>query len=87
MPAVFCLNDFEQFVERVSKACDNVDGKFLSVSYPNEDLAVILYRWSNGLHYKQLFENDDFKELTVTDWWLEHVSIGDKYWYSEDLKL
>ena len=36
---------------------------------------------------RQLFENDDFKELTVTDWFLEHVSIGDKYWYKEDLKL
>ena len=36
---------------------------------------------------RQLFENDNFKELTVTDWFLEHVSIGDKYWYKEDLKL
>ena len=35
----------------------------------------------------QLFENDDFQELTVTEWFLEHVSIGDKYWYKEDLKL
>lgn len=34
---------------------------------------------------KQLFKNDDFKELTVTDWKLEHVSLGDKYWYKEDL--
>lgn len=34
---------------------------------------------------RQLFENDDFKELTVTDWWLEHVSLGDNYWYKEDL--
>lgn len=42
--------DFEQFVARVSEACNNVDGKFLSVSYPNEDIAVILYKWSNGLH-------------------------------------
>jgi len=25
---------------------------------------------------RQRFENDDFKELTVTDWCLEHVSIG-----------
>lgn len=41
---------FEQFVARVSEACENVYGKFLSVSYPNEDIAVILYRWSNGLH-------------------------------------
>jgi hypothetical protein len=36
---------------------------------------------------KQLFESDDFKALTVTDWCLEHVSIGDRYWYKEDLKL
>lgn len=36
---------------------------------------------------RQLFENDDFKELTVTEWFLEHVSISDKYWYKEDLKL
>lgn len=42
--------DFEQFVARVSEACENVDGKFLSVSYPNENIAVILYMWSNGLH-------------------------------------
>lgn len=34
---------------------------------------------------RQRFENDDFKDLTVTDWYLEHVSIGDKYWYKEDL--
>ena len=34
---------------------------------------------------KQLFENDDFKDLTVTDWWLEHVSLGGNYWYKEDL--
>lgn len=34
---------------------------------------------------RQRFENDDFKELTVTDWCLEHVSFGDKYWYKEDL--
>lgn len=36
---------------------------------------------------RQLFENDDFKELTVIEWFLEHVSIDDKYWYKEDLKL
>lgn len=36
---------------------------------------------------KQLFESDDFKALTVTDLCLEHVSIGDRYWYKEDLKL
>ena len=34
---------------------------------------------------KQLFENDDFKELTVTNWKLEHVSLGDTYWYAENL--
>lgn len=34
---------------------------------------------------RQRFENDDFKDLTVTDWCLEHVSFGDKYWYKEDL--
>ncbi|WP_029732296.1 replication/maintenance protein RepL [Dorea sp. AGR2135] len=34
---------------------------------------------------RQLFENEDFKDLTVTDWCLEHVSFGDKYWYKEDL--
>lgn len=34
---------------------------------------------------KQRFENDDFKDLTITGWYLEHVSIGDKYWYKEDL--
>ena len=33
----------------------------------------------------QLFENDDFKELTITDWCLEHVSLGDTYWYTENL--
>lgn len=42
--------NFEQFVAHVSEACENVDGKFLSVSYPNEDIAIILYMWSNGLH-------------------------------------
>ena len=34
---------------------------------------------------KQLFKNDDFKELTVTDWKLKHVSLGDTYWYAENL--
>lgn len=34
---------------------------------------------------RQRFENDDFKDLTVTDWCLEHVSFGDKYWYKADL--
>ena len=29
----------------------------------------------------------ELKALTVTDWCLEHVSIGDRYWYKEDLKL
>ena len=35
---------------RVTEACETVNGKFLGVSYPNEDTAVILYRWSDGLH-------------------------------------
>lgn len=34
---------------------------------------------------RQRFENDDFKDLTVIDWCLEHVSFGDKYWYKADL--
>lgn len=42
--------DFKKFVERVTDACEAVDGKFLSVSYPSEDVAVILYKWSDGLH-------------------------------------
>ena len=42
--------DFSKFVERVTAACESVDGKFLSVSYPSEDVAVILYKWSDGLH-------------------------------------
>lgn len=36
--------DFKKFVERVTDACDEIDGTFLSVSYPSEDVAVILYR-------------------------------------------
>ena len=36
---------------------------------------------------KQLFEDDDFRNLTITDWCLEHVSAGEKYWYKEDLDL
>lgn len=42
--------DFNEFIARVTETCETVNGKFLSVSYPNEDTAVILYRWSNGLH-------------------------------------
>ena len=42
--------DFNKFVDRVTEACETVSGKFLGVSYPNEDAAVILYRWSDGLH-------------------------------------
>lgn len=42
--------DFNKFVDRVTEACKTVSGKFLGVSYPNEDTAVILYRWSDGLH-------------------------------------
>ena len=37
-------------LDRVTEACETVNGKFLGVSYPNEDTAVILYRWSDGLH-------------------------------------
>lgn len=29
--------------------------------------------------------NADFGEAVVEDWYLEHVSYGDKYWYKEDL--
>ena len=47
---VMVKEDFNKFVDRVTEACETVDGKFLSVSYPNEDTAVIMYRWSNGLH-------------------------------------
>ena len=36
--------DFNKFVDRVTEACETVNGKFLGVSYPNEDTAVILYR-------------------------------------------
>lgn len=36
--------DFNKFVDRVTEACETVEGKFLSVSYPNEDAAVILYK-------------------------------------------
>ena len=43
--------DFNKFVDRVTEACETVNGKFLGVSYPTEDTAVILYRWSDGLHY------------------------------------
>ena len=42
--------DFNKFVDRVTEVCETVNGKFLGVSYPNEDTAVILYRWSDGLH-------------------------------------
>lgn len=42
--------DFNKFVDRATEACETVNGKFLGVSYPNEDTAVILYRWSDGLH-------------------------------------
>ena len=31
--------------------------------------------------------NADFGEAVVEDWYLEHVSYGDKYWYKEDLAL
>lgn len=28
----------------------------------------------------------NFGDAEVVDWYLEHVSCGDKYWYKEDLK-
>lgn len=40
--------DFNKFVDRVTEVCETVDGKFLSVSYPNEDIAVIVIRYKNG---------------------------------------
>jgi hypothetical protein len=36
---------------------------------------------------KQIFAADDFKDLTITDWTLEHISYNDTYWYKEDLKF
>ena len=31
------------------------------------------------------FENEDLKQLHLTDWTLEHVSRNNQYWYKEDL--
>lgn len=31
------------------------------------------------------FESEDLKQLHLTDWTLEHVSMNDTYWYKEDL--
>ena len=35
---------------------------------------------------RSYFEADDFGELEILDTSLEHVSLGDTYWYPEDLK-
>ena len=40
--------DFTEFVERVTKACETVDGKILNISYPSEDVAVIVIRYKDG---------------------------------------
>lgn len=40
--------DFTEFVERVTKACETVNGKILNISYPNEDIAVIVIRYKDG---------------------------------------
>ena len=39
---------FDEFVERVTKACETVNGKILNISYPNEDIAVIVIRYKDG---------------------------------------
>lgn len=36
---------------------------------------------------KMQSKSADFGEAVVEDWYLEHVSYGDKYWYKEDLAL
>ena len=38
---------------------------------------------------KKLFEEDDFKELHIESWRLEHIycEYNDKYWYKEDLDI
>ena len=43
--------DFNKFVDRVTEACGTVEGKFLSVSYPNEDVAVILYKSTDCIDF------------------------------------
>ena len=40
--------DFAKFVDRVTNTCKTVDGKILNISYPNEDIAVIVIRYKNG---------------------------------------
>ena len=40
--------DFAEFVDRTTKVCETVNGKILNVSYPNEDIAVIVIRYKNG---------------------------------------
>lgn len=43
--------DFNKFVDIVTEACETVDGKFLSVSYPSEDVAVILFKPTNCIDF------------------------------------
>lgn len=42
--------------------------------------------YKKGLE-KMQFGDADFGEAVVEDWYLEHVSYGDKYWCKEDLAL
>ena len=32
-----------------------------------------------------MFETDNFQDLIIDNWTLEHVSKNDEYWYSEDI--
>lgn len=45
---VMIKEDFAEFVERVTKACETVNGKILNISYPSEDVAVIVIRYNDG---------------------------------------
>ena len=45
---VMIKEDFTEFVERVTKACETVNGKILNISYPSEDVAVIVIRYKDG---------------------------------------
>ena len=45
---VMVKEDFAEFVDRTTKVCETVNGKILNVSYPNEDIAVIVIRYKNG---------------------------------------
>lgn len=45
---VIVKENFNKFVDRVTKVCETVNGKILNVSYPNEDVAVIVIRYKNG---------------------------------------